>query len=145
MINNLYNTLIKLLIKYLLIIIHDEFDADFIGKILNTDVKKYLFDTMPKQIVKIILKQYTNKSDPDRKIKLVDIFTQLTELLVENLNKNSISETRKFEEQLRTYVYPYYSGYFETVIKEMKNTIDMFLKSIQYNNKLLKVYELILH
>ena len=57
--------------------------------------------------------------------------------------ENPVMDPKELEKMLKTYVYPYYSGYFEVMIKEMKNTIDMFLKSIQYNYKLLKIHRLI--
>ena len=152
---NLYNTLVKLTIKFLASINlkftkneNNEYVSkikELVNKIINVNVKTYLFTVLPSKLIKIILKIYDDKFEEDdlKKVKIDNLFLSLTELLKDNFNKSEIIDTNKFEEKLKTYVYPYYSGYFETMIKEMKSTTDMFLKSIQYNYKLLEIRELL--
>jgi ankyrin repeat protein len=152
---NFYNTLLKVIIKFLLSIkidtkidtkIQDKtnmvtFIRKLIEKIFNEYLMNYLFNTVPKKLVKITLKIYTDKYDEDKQIKIDNLFEDLTDMIKENLILQDIIDTKELEKKLKTYVYPYYGGYFETMIKEMKNTIDMFLKSIQYNHELLKIYK----
>jgi ankyrin repeat protein len=104
----------------------------------------YIFNIMPCKIVKVVLDIYEGENegeaDPDKTSSLEQIFEQISVILSSNTSINFESDNI-FINNLKEYVYPYYIDYMEMIIKEMFNIISNYLRSLQYQSKMLDIIE----
>jgi len=95
-------------------------------------IYKFIIETMPSKVVNAIL----NKGD----INL--IFDELTNRFITN-KSYPFSKESTFINDLKKYIYPYFIDYTTFFVTEMKNTIDGYLKNIEYQYKCLEILNIL--
>ena len=111
-------------------------------EINNMSIKKYIFEILPKKIIKNTLNLYENDEDDDKSITLVGLLEYINKLLEPNIII-SITKDDKIVRTLNEYVYPYFKDYIDINVKMMKKLTDTYLSMIISLNPKLNMYNLI--
>lgn len=147
---NLYNVIQKLLKLHL----ENKFELDRpipdriinidgeIKKILTDKIKNYIFDSVPQKIVKITLGIFESDEDPDKKLDMPTIFSDLNKMIIQNANLKDDSNIIK---TLNDGVYPYFTEYFQMNITYMKKIVDSYYGMIHNLSKKIKILHLVLN
>lgn len=112
--------------------------------IKDSRLLKYIFTTLPTKVVKIILEIYEGENegeeDPDRNTNLELIFDYISTIL-ESTTVIDLKKDTTFLTNLKNYVYPYFISYLELFVKEMFNLISNYLRSLQYQGKMIHILQ----
>lgn len=128
--------------KYITGVVHNIIS---IGNIGNDEslLMKYIMETMPTKIVKIVLNIYENEYDPDRTISFDIMFENIINILT--LNKTiPITQNSLIIEQLRSYIFPYFRYIYEVFVKGMKNMMDGYMRYIISESQQLEIIAVLL-
>ena len=112
--------------------------------VLNLSIKKYLFEIIPKKVLKVSLQIYENEDDEDRNTNLINIFDFINKLLEANTETISIKSDSKIIKTLNTYVYPYFKEYLDANIKMMKKITDGYFSMIISLEPKLEIFDMII-
>ena len=81
---------------------------------------------MPKLVVKLLLKIYTDENDEDKKYKSPDeIFSPIIDILISN-TAMTIDDESSLIQNLRKYIIPYYQELMGLLIPKIKVLIDNY-------------------
>ena len=59
---------------------------------------------------------------------------------MESVTALNLKPSNTLTSNLKTYVYPYFTDYLELFIKEMYNLMTNYLRSLQYQSKMLQIF-----
>jgi len=116
------------------------------GPVVGSRLLKHIFEYMPLIIVKSITGIYQGPdnglNDPDKSETLQSLFGHINIILgsVATLN---LTPDKPLLKNLKEYVYPFYENYLELFIKEMFNLMSNYLRSLQYQCKMLNILHII--
>ena len=135
--DNTYQNYIAILIRG---VIDDHGDND------KSRLIKYVFGVMPMKVIKTILQIYEGENegeaDGDKTNTLESLFLHINKIIgsatIINVHENS-----SLMSNLKDYVYPFYISYVELFVKEMKNILDNYLKSLQYQCASIHILQLL--
>ena len=111
--------------------------------VLNLSIRKYIFEIIPKKILKVSLQIYENEDDEDKNTNLINIFDFINKLLESNI-EISIKSDSKIIKTLNTYVYPYFKEYLDINIKMMKKITDGYFSMIISLEPKLEIFDMII-
>ena len=111
--------------------------------VLNLSIQKYIFEIIPKKILKVSLQIYENEDDEDRNTNLMNIFDFINKLLEAN-TQISIKSDSKIIKTLNTYVYSYFKEYLDANIKMMKKITDGYFSMIISLAPKLEIFDIII-
>ena len=105
---------------------------------------KYIFDVLPLKAVKVILQIYEGinegETDIDRSTTIDELFMNIAKLLESN---TTISLSEEYLTGLKNNIMPYYIDYVGMFVKEMKNLVDAYLRTLQQNTANLEMLMLL--
>jgi hypothetical protein len=108
----------------------------------------HIFNVMPIKIVKIILQIYEGinegEDDIDRTLTLESLFEEISKILAANTSVDIASDSSLIK-NLKQYIYPYCIDYLEMFVKDMKNVMDNYLRSQQYQAINLQLLDLLIN
>lgn len=145
---NLFNIIIKLIdnnVRSVILKNEGMNDDEYENKIMTTirtiikqsgltndkfgsDLEKYIFDKLPVKAVKVALQVFEDEIDPDIPSQMSDILSHV--LTIISSNKNLYLQKTKFEDEVKTYVIPYFKEYLETYIKAIKNMFESYMRGL---------------
>ena len=111
--------------------------------VLNLSIRKYIFEIIPKKILKVSLQIYENEDDEDKNTNLINIFDFINKLFESN-TEISIKSDSKIIKTLNTYVYPYFKEYLDINIKMMKKITDGYFSMIISLEPKLEIFDMII-
>lgn len=111
--------------------------------IKGMNIKHYIFDILPKKIIKNTLNLYEDEEDDDKSLTLVNLMEFVNKLLETNMVV-SITKEDKIIKTLSEYVYPYFKDYIDINLKMMKKLTDAYLSMILSLNTKLDLYSVVL-
>lgn len=104
------------------------------GETNKSKLMKYIFDVLPLKVVKVILQIYEGinegETDIDRSTTIDELFMNIVKLLESN---TTISFPEEYLAGLKNNIMPYYIDYVGMFVKEMKNLVDAYLRTLQQN------------
>jgi hypothetical protein len=164
----LFNILIKMLTKYLIALYpRDPASGEYtdnrtyqayiekilIGIIHNSPevgtsrLLKFIFDILPKKVVKIILGIYEGENlgedDLDRTLDVEGLFKHINKILMTNTTLTIESDSSLIV-NLTDYVYPYFRDYLELFVREIKKMMDGYLRALHYQANNLELLTMLL-
>lgn len=113
------------------------------AEINGISIKKYIFEILPKKIIKNTLSLYENDEDDDKSTTLVNLLEYINKLLEPNI-VISITKDDKIIRTLNEYVYPYFKDYIDINLKMMKKLTDTYLSMIISLNPKLNMFNLMI-
>ena len=162
---NMYNTIIKVLTKYVQTInpaemyLFDKTKPEYTTYVTNTvteilgkpnvqgftKLENHILNVIPKQIVKFTLKKYKEEYDPERKLKTTeDIFGNIHDILSQStvitLNKDTSAITN-----IKNVIEPYYIDVITTFIPEMYALLINYNRFIMNNGKHIEIIRMLLN
>ena len=154
-----------MILKYMFTVFPNTGKKDYVREIalktknminFSQDSKKsmlldYLFDEMPKKLVKCVLKIYDDEYDTDKENTPEILFNKISEILKLGtstilLEKGDLiaKDDNILLFNLKEYIYPYFKEYFNIMINSLKVTMDDYIKTLSYNAELIKTVVLIM-
>ena len=155
-INYLYFTIAKMLIKQLEETYdnkmhaskkeYQEYIIDLLQQILdnrgsNSELITYLFEDMPKKLVKCTLNIYDTDADPDYKKPIDSIFSEIIKIIkTSSLNMINTGDDSELIKNMTAYVIPYYKEYSIVIINELYDLTKNFFKHLEGMHNLIQIY-----
>lgn len=166
---NLYNTIVKIIIKYIEsiepysgsngqtpemysreILQKTKFLINGRGKVVGgipdttpeSPLMKYLFDEMPIKLVKCITKIYVDEYDEDMSVTIMSLFEKINKLLRLSVDVQ-IADDSSLTSNLDEFVYPYFKEYFQLFISGMFNMAENYIKFIKYNSEMIEIINIL--
>jgi ankyrin repeat protein len=126
---------------------YEELDKNVINILINQvndmSVNDYIFDKMPRKIIKITLGLFESDDDDDKKLNLSDLFAFIDKLLESN-TVVKITKDDKIMKTLNEHVYRYFKEYIDVNIKMMKKLTDAYLSMIISLKPKLNMYQVVM-
>lgn len=121
-------------------------DVGYIG-VQGSRLLKYIFETAPTKIVKVVLQIFEgpeSEYDQDRENSIEQILSHIINIL-ESTPVLNLTPNNSLSSGLKQYVFPYYTDYLESFIKEIFNLLSNYLRSLQFQGKTLHILNNITH
>lgn len=156
---NLYHIIVKMLIQYVIerSNVDDGTKADYVHNtvlaILDNTIQvtvtakssrllSYIMIDLPTKAVKCTLQIFNEEGDVDRETNIDKLFAHITKILEANTTM-PLTKDSSMIKNLHEYIYPFFKDYVELFVKEMKNVMDGYLRSLKYQANHLKVLKLL--
>lgn len=112
-------------------------------QMVGSRLLNYIFNTFPEKVVKIILQIFDGENegenDPDKDNKIEYLFDHIN-VILESITAINLRPGNTLTSNFKMYVYPYFNDYLDLFVKEMYNLMTNYLRSLQYQSKMLTIF-----